>query len=197
MPVSQGETDCSSEWGRMPDSSSRGRGSGLLGCGDHGDAKGGGGIDIYGFVCSCGCVDGAFVRVVSGSTATEPMIRSLVTQKAAPEAASGPAAFTIELGKPAVGGGAAGDVWVARKLLRRGSSGGVNSGSRHYHNFNLYCAGFGPFLAAAVAQAAGAAAGKWARYSRRSKPALTALVRSLTLTLSFPFCRFRRRCACV
>ena len=132
-----------------------------------------------------------------GSTATEPMIRSLVTQKAAPEAASGPAVFTIELGKPAVGGGAAGDVWVARKLLRRGSSGGVNSGSRHYHNFNLYCAGFGPFLAAAVAQAAGAAAGKWARYSRRSKPALTALVRPLTLTLSFPFCRFRRRCACV
>jgi len=38
------------------------------------------------------------------------MIRSLVTQKAAPEAASGPAAFTIELGKPAVWGGAAGDV---------------------------------------------------------------------------------------
>ena len=181
----------------MPDSSSRGRGSGLLGCGDHGYAKAGAGIDIYGFVCSCGCVVGAFVRVVLGSTATEPMIRSLVTQKAAPEAASGPAVLAIELGKPAVRGGAAGDVWVARKLLRRGSSGGVNSGSRHYHNFNLYCAGFGPFLAAAVAQAAGAAAGKWARYSRRSKPALTALVRSLTLTLSFPFCRFRRRCACV
>ena len=75
-------------------------------------------------------------------------------------AASGPAAFTIELGKPAVGGGAAGDVWVARKLLRRGSSGGVNSGSRRCHDFNLYCAGFGQFLAAAVAQAAGAAAGK-------------------------------------
>ena len=75
-------------------------------------------------------------------------------------AASGPAAFTIELGKPAVGGGAAGDVWVARKLLWRSSSGGVNSGSRRYHNFNLYCAGFGEFLAAAVAQAAGAAAGK-------------------------------------
>ena len=53
-------------------------------------------------------------------------------------AASGPAAFTIELGKPAVGGGAAGDVWVARKLLRRSSSGDANSGSRHYHNFNLY-----------------------------------------------------------
>ena len=88
------------------------------------------------------------------------MIRSLVTQKAAPEAASGPAAFTIGLGKPAVWGGAAGDVWVARKLLRRGSSGGVNSGSRHYHNFNLYCAGFGPFLAVVVAQAARAAAGK-------------------------------------
>ena len=181
----------------MPGRSSRGRGSGLLGRGDHGDAKGGAGMDINGFVCSCGCVVGAFVRVVSGSTATEPMIRSLVTQKAAPEAASGPAAFTIELGKPAVWGGAAGDVWVARKLLRRGSSGDANSGSRHYHNFNLYCAGFGPFLAAAVAQAAGAAAGKWARYSRRSKPALTALVRPLTLTLSFPFCRFRRRCACV
>ena len=64
------------------------------------------------------------------------MIRSLVTQKAAPEAASGPAVFTIELGKPAVGGGAAGDVWVARKLLRRGSSGDANSGSRHYHNFS-------------------------------------------------------------
>ena len=45
------------------------------------------------------------------------MIRSLVTQKAAPEAASGPAAFTIELGKPAVWGGAVGDVWVA-KLYR-------------------------------------------------------------------------------
>ena len=83
-----------------------------------------------------------------------------MTQKATPGAASGPAAFTTELGKPAVGGGAAGDVWVPRKLLRRGSSSGVNSGSRHYHNFNLYCAGFGPFLAAAVAQAAGAAAGK-------------------------------------
>ena len=45
-----------------------------------------------------------------GSTATEPMIRSLVTQKAAPEAASGPAVLAIELGKPAVWGGAAGDV---------------------------------------------------------------------------------------
>ena len=66
-------------------------------------------------------------------------------QKAAPEAASWPAAFTIELGKPAVGGGAVWDVWVARKLLRRGSSRGVKSGSRRYHNFNLYCAGFGPF----------------------------------------------------
>ena len=73
----------------------------------------------------------------------------------------------------------------------------MNSGSRRYHNFNLYCAGFGPFLAAAVAQAVGAAAGKWARYMRRSKPALTALVRPLTLTLSFPFCRRRRRFACV
>ena len=41
----------------------------------------------------------AFVRVVLGSTATEPMIRSLVTQKAAPEAASGPAVLAIELGK--------------------------------------------------------------------------------------------------
>ena len=50
------------------------------------------------------------MRVVSGSTATEPMIRSLVTQKAALEAASGPAVLAIELGKPAVGGGAAGDV---------------------------------------------------------------------------------------
>ena len=78
-----------------------------------------------------------------------------------------------------------------------GSSRGVNSGSRRYHNFNLYCAGFGPFLAADVAQAAGAAAGKWARYSRRSKPALTALVRPLTLTLSFKCCRRRRRCVCV
>ena len=88
------------------------------------------------------------------------MIRSLVTQKAAPEAASGPAVLAIELGKPAVWGGAAGDVWVARKLLRRGSSGGVNSGSRHYHDFNLYCASFGEFLAAAVAQAARAATGE-------------------------------------
>ena len=43
-------------------------------------------------------------------------------------AASGPAAFTIELGKPAVGGGAAGDVWMARKLLWRSSSGDRNSG---------------------------------------------------------------------
>ena len=83
-----------------------------------------------------------------------------MTKKATPGAASGPAAFTIELGKPAVWGGAAGDVWVARKLLRRGSSGGVNSGSGRCHDFNLYCAGFGQFLAAAVAQAAGAAAGK-------------------------------------
>ena len=88
------------------------------------------------------------------------MIRSLVTQKAAPEAASGPAAFTIELGKPAVWGGAVGDVWVARKLLRRGSSGDANSGSRHYHDFNLYCAGFGEFLAAVVAQATRAAVGE-------------------------------------
>ena len=104
------------------------------------------------------------------------MIRSLVTQMAAARAASGPAVLAIELGKPAVGGGAAGDVWVARKLLRRGSSRGVNSGSRRYHNFNLYCADFGPFLAAAVAQAAGAVASKWARYRRRSKLALTAKV---------------------
>ena len=85
------------------------------------------------------------------------MIRSLVTQMAAARAASGHAVLAIELGKPAVGGGAAVDVWVLRKLLRRGSSRGVNSGSCRYHNFNLYCAGFGPFLAAAVAQAAGAA----------------------------------------
>ena len=125
------------------------------------------------------------------------MIRSLVTQKAAPEAASGPAVLAIELGKPAVWGGAAGDVWVARKLLRRGSSGDANSGSRHYHNFNLYCAGFGPFLAAAVAQAAGAAAGKWARYSRRSKRALTPKVCPPATHSWFPFCRRRRRCACV
>ena len=60
-------------------------------------------------------------------------------------------------GRPAASEAA---VWVARKLLRRGSSGGANSGSRHYHDFNLYCAGFGPFLAAAVAQAAGAATGE-------------------------------------
>ena len=73
LPVSQGETDCRSEWGRMPHSSSRGRGSGLLGCGDPGYAKAGMGINIYGFVCSCGCVVGAFVRVVLGSTATRPM----------------------------------------------------------------------------------------------------------------------------
>ena len=83
-----------------------------------------------------------------------------MTKKATPGAASGPAAFTIELGKPAVWGGAAGDVWVARKLLRRGSSGDANSGSRHYHDFNLYCASFGEFLAAAVAQAARAATGE-------------------------------------
>ena len=75
-------------------------------------------------------------------------------------AASGPAAFTIELGEPAVWGGAVGDVWVARKLLRRGSSRGVNSGFCRYHKINLYCAGFGPFLAAAVAQAARAATGE-------------------------------------
>ena len=47
-----------------------------------------------------------------------------------------------------------------RKLLRRGSSGDANSGSRHYHDFNLYHAGFGEFLAAAVAQAARAATGE-------------------------------------
>ena len=81
----------------------------------------------------------------------------MVTQMAAARAASGPTVLAIELGKPAVEGGAAGAVWVLRKLLRRGSSPGVNSCSRRYQNCNLYCAGFGQFLAAAVAQAARAA----------------------------------------
>ena len=54
-----------------------------------------------------------------------------------------------------------------------------DSGSRRYHDFNLYRVGFAEFLAVAVAQAAGAAAGEWNRYMRRSKPALTALVRPL------------------
>ena len=51
-----------------------------------------------------------FVDLWAAMTTTEPMIRSLVTQMAVAGAASGPAAFTIELGKPAVWGGAAGDV---------------------------------------------------------------------------------------
>ena len=97
-------------------------------------------------------------------------------------------------GRPAASEAA---VWVARKLLRRGSSRGVNSGFCRYHKINLYCAGFGPFLAAAVAQAAEAAAGKWARYSRSSKPALTPKVCPPATHSWFPFCRRRRRCACV
>ena len=43
---------------------------------------------------------------------------------------------------------------MPRNLLRGGSYAAFESGSRRYHDFNLYCAGFGPFLAAAVAQAA-------------------------------------------
>ena len=76
---------------------------GSLGVVTLGMPKPGAEIDLYGFVCSRGCVVGAFVRVVLGSTATGQVFRSWVTQKAAPGAASGPAAFTIELGKPAVG----------------------------------------------------------------------------------------------
>ena len=44
-----------------------------------------------------------FVDLWAAMTTTEPMIRSLVTQMAVAGAASGPAAFIIELGKPAVG----------------------------------------------------------------------------------------------
>ena len=76
LPVSQGEIDSSSEWGRMPGRSSRGHGSGLLEQGDHGDANAGAGMNIYGFVCSCGCVAGAFVRVVFRFDGNGPVFRS-------------------------------------------------------------------------------------------------------------------------
>ena len=76
LPVSQGDTDFSSEWGRMPERSSRGRGSGLLDQGNHGDANAGAGMDIDGFVCSCGCVAGAFVRGVFRFDGKGPVVRS-------------------------------------------------------------------------------------------------------------------------
>ena len=44
--------------------------------GDHGDANAGAGMDIYGFVCSFGCVAGAFVRGVFRFDGKGPVFRS-------------------------------------------------------------------------------------------------------------------------
>ena len=60
----------------MPGRSSQGRRSGLLEQGDHGDANAGAGMDIDGFVCSCGCVAGAFVRGVFRFDGKGPVVRS-------------------------------------------------------------------------------------------------------------------------
>jgi len=57
------------------------------------------------------------------------------------------------------GFGTCGGRLSAEKSAVGGSYVAFESGSRRYHDFNLYCAGFGPFLAGAAVQAVVVAAG--------------------------------------